>query len=76
MDVADVTAAEGEAQALDDGAARLQAGFGRVDEGALPAGDDLDGFHVAVAPAEFWRTGEEYSSFAAMAGDPMARPYS
>lgn len=64
MDVADIAAAEGKAQAFDDGGARLQGRLGRVNEGALAAGDDLDGFHRLGSPAGVWQTGEEYSSLA------------
>ena len=51
MDMTDVAAAEGEAQGLDDGCARLQARLGRVNELTLAAGDDLDGFHGLGSPA-------------------------
>ena len=47
VDMADVAAAEGEAQGLDDGCARLQGRLGRVNELAMAAGDDLDGFSWA-----------------------------
>ena len=66
MDMTDIAATEGKAQGFDDGAARLQAGFGRVDEGALAAGDNLEGFHRVGSPADFGRTGVQYSSFASL----------
>ena len=66
MDMAHIAAAEGQAQGFDDGAARLQCRLGRFDEGALSAGDNLDGFHVLDSPAGFWQTGVEYSSLAGL----------
>ncbi|MCY4018202.1 MAG: hypothetical protein OXG39_02220 [Chloroflexi bacterium] len=50
MDMADIAAAEGQAQGLDDGVIGDKLGLGRIDEGGLAAGDYLDGFHGLGSP--------------------------
>ena len=64
MDMTDIAAAEGQAQCFDDGGARLQGGLRRINELALTAGDNLNGFHLTGSPAGSRHNGEQYSSFA------------
>ena len=52
MYVANIAAAEGQTQRLDERSARLHGRFGGIDKGGLSAGDDLHSFHWLISPVD------------------------
>ena len=63
MDMADIAAAEGQAQGLDDGVVRAQLGLWRFDNNGLAAGDYLDSFHLMFSPGRLEATALSIASF-------------